>query len=205
MEKFNHNHLLTAAVMIPLGLAVTIGNSFGSEPGLSEQTIGQSSNVLSDNNADYEATTVSLSQYGPVKMGDTLSNIAYTLFPDGSLQLEQIMWSLYENNPDAFQKNDINRLKIGSVLKVPDIEKIQSLENSVARNKIRERSNNPPEDLSKIKAQIEKTRSDYAAQQNKQKLLKSQLIELENQVKMLLQQNSNVDSALNELNQQPAK
>ena len=190
--------LLMAVVLTSSGFIATIENSFSAEASLIKPVVKPK--VSAD-----KTTPMSLSQYGPVKMGDTLSNIAYTLFPDGSLQLEQIIWSLYQQNPKAFQKNDINRLKIGSVLIVPAVAEIRSLDNNTARNKIRERNNNSAEDLSKLKQQIEKTQSDYSAQQDKKKLLKSQLIELENQVNMLLKQNSRVDSAIDQLNKTPAK
>ena len=60
--------LLIAIVLISSGFITTTGNSFASEASLTEPGV-------SANNT----TPMSLSQYGPVKMGDTLSNIAYTL------------------------------------------------------------------------------------------------------------------------------
>ncbi len=64
--------------------------------------------------------------YGPVKRGDTLWRIAVNVKPEG-VTLEQMLVSLYRNNPEAFVGN-MNRLKTGKILRVP--EKEQSTETS---------------------------------------------------------------------------
>jgi pilus assembly protein FimV len=53
-----------------------------------------------------------------VKKGDSLYKIASTVKPEG-VTLEQMLTALYRGNPDAFQGN-MNRLKTGRILKVPD-------------------------------------------------------------------------------------
>jgi len=61
-------------------------------------------------------------QYGPVKRGDTLSKIAAGVKPEG-VTLEQMLVSLYRANPDAFVGN-MNRLKTGKILRVPEKEDV---------------------------------------------------------------------------------
>ena len=61
-------------------------------------------------------------QYGPVKRGDTLSKIAAGVKPEG-VTLEQMLVSLYRSNPDAFVGN-MNRLKTGKILRVPEKEDV---------------------------------------------------------------------------------
>ena len=56
--------------------------------------------------------------YGPVDRGETLSGIAVALARDGT-SLNQMMIALFEANPQAFDGN-INLLKAGAVLRVPD-------------------------------------------------------------------------------------
>ncbi|MGH8616622.1 MAG: FimV/HubP family polar landmark protein, partial [Burkholderiales bacterium] len=53
-----------------------------------------------------------------VQKGDTLFKIAGATKPEGAT-LEQMLTALYRSNPDAFQGN-MNRLKTGKILKVPD-------------------------------------------------------------------------------------
>lgn len=58
-------------------------------------------------------------QYGPVKPGDTLSKIASRLVP-GGYSLDQTMLALLRANPGAFLGDNINKLKRGAVLRVPE-------------------------------------------------------------------------------------
>ena len=53
-----------------------------------------------------------------VKRGDTLARIAANVKPE-SVTLEQMLVSLYRTNPDAFVGN-MNRLKTGKILRVPE-------------------------------------------------------------------------------------
>lgn len=55
-----------------------------------------------------------------VEYGDTLSDIAGDYVADG-LSRSQVMIALYEANPEAFQGN-VNRLKAGAELHIPDSE-----------------------------------------------------------------------------------
>ncbi|MGH8729542.1 MAG: type IV pilus assembly protein FimV, partial [Burkholderiales bacterium] len=64
------------------------------------------------------ATTAADGEYGPVKSGDTLSKIALGVKPS-DVNLEQALVSLYRANQDAFAGN-MNRLKTGYILRVPD-------------------------------------------------------------------------------------
>lgn len=59
-------------------------------------------------------------EYGPVKRGETLARIAANVKPDG-VTLEQMLVGLYRSNPDAFAGN-MNRMKSGQILRVPERE-----------------------------------------------------------------------------------
>ncbi|UVW27744.1 FimV/HubP family polar landmark protein [Massilia sp. H6] len=54
-----------------------------------------------------------------VRPGDTLSKIATRLKP-ADISLDMMLVSLYRANPDAFIGNNMNRLKSGQILSVPD-------------------------------------------------------------------------------------
>lgn len=62
-------------------------------------------------------------RYGPVKSGETLRGIAAKV-KQGGVTLEQMMVSLYRANQDAFLADNMNRLKRGRVLNVPDTEAV---------------------------------------------------------------------------------
>ena len=69
-----------------------------------------------------EAPAFSASQYGPVKKGETLFHIAKNLNVDKSVTPQQVMLSLLRANPAAFFGNNVNNLKAGKILTVPDYE-----------------------------------------------------------------------------------
>ncbi len=58
-------------------------------------------------------------RYGPVKSGETLRAIAAKVKPT-EVSLEQMMVGLYQANKRAFSGDNMNRLKRGEVLNVPD-------------------------------------------------------------------------------------
>jgi FimV-like protein len=70
------------------------------------------------------------SSYGPVRYGDSLSEIAYRLRKDKRWSNQQIMLALFDANPEAFVHQDIDQLKKGKFLKVPDDIAVKELVNS---------------------------------------------------------------------------
>ncbi|WP_234814637.1 FimV/HubP family polar landmark protein [Noviherbaspirillum denitrificans] len=66
-----------------------------------------------------------------VRSGDTLARIAGQVKP-GGVSLDQMLVALYQSNPDAFVGNNMNRLKAGQILSVPDAEKARSISQSEA-------------------------------------------------------------------------
>jgi pilus assembly protein FimV len=67
-----------------------------------------------------------------VRRGETLRAIAYALQPEG-LQLEQVMVALQNANPAAFIDQNVNRLRHGSVLQVPDANTMRAVDPAQAR------------------------------------------------------------------------
>ncbi len=67
--------------------------------------------------------------YGPIVSSDTLWQIAQSYRPNNSLSIYQVMQAIYELNPDAFEQQNLNLLKDGSILKMPseiDISRVNS-------------------------------------------------------------------------------
>ncbi len=66
------------------------------------------------------ALRFSSQKYGPVAKADTLWNIALTMRPNASVSVQKMMLALVEANPEAFVDNNINGLKAGYTLTIPD-------------------------------------------------------------------------------------
>ncbi len=76
-------------------------------------------------------TAVPEQQEYQVKKGDNLAKIARELQVEG-YSLEQMMVALYETNKDAFAGNNMNRIKAGKTLNVPDSAAIDASSTSKA-------------------------------------------------------------------------
>ncbi len=74
-----------------------------------------------------------------VKSGDTLSGIAGRTQPQG-VSLDQMLVALYRANPQAFVESNMNRLKSGVVLAVPDAEAAKAAPTTEARQFIQAQS-----------------------------------------------------------------
>ncbi len=81
------------------------------------------------------SATAPSGEYGPVKRGETLARIATSVKPEG-VTLEQMLVSLYRTNPDAFVGN-MNRLKTGRILRVPEREQITETAQPEALKEVR--------------------------------------------------------------------
>ncbi|MCU7852706.1 MAG: hypothetical protein KZQ80_10875 [Candidatus Thiodiazotropha sp. (ex Monitilora ramsayi)] len=71
-------------------------------------------------------------EYGPVQRNDNLWTIAKMLRAQGE-SVEQVMMALQRHNPDAFINNNVNNLKVGKVLRLPEEADVQSLSKQAAR------------------------------------------------------------------------
>lgn len=73
--------------------------------------------------------------YGPIHRGETLSEIALKLRPQG-VTLNQMMIAIYRANPEVFMHN-INLMKAGYVLRVPNADDIQAVQVADANAEVR--------------------------------------------------------------------
>jgi len=65
------------------------------------------------------AGQVANGRFGPVERGQTLSAVAHQTAPAG-VDVNQMLLALKQANPDAFYRDNINALKAGAVLRIPD-------------------------------------------------------------------------------------
>ncbi|MFK7734255.1 MAG: FimV/HubP family polar landmark protein [Pseudomonadales bacterium] len=64
---------------------------------------------------------------------DTLWEIAQQVRPSDRVTVNQTMIALQEDNPEAFINGNINRLKVGQVLRIPDEQRVRDVANSQAQ------------------------------------------------------------------------
>jgi pilus assembly protein FimV len=70
-----------------------------------------------------------------VRRGDTLRSIANAHRVPGA-NLDQMLIALLRQNPDAFDENNINRLRAGAILTLPDAATVQAIDATQARREI---------------------------------------------------------------------
>lgn len=75
-------------------------------------------------------------EYGPIAKGETLAKIAAGLKPEG-VSLEQMLVGLYRSNPDAFIKKNMNLVKSGKILRVPDAQELAAITQGEAAKEYR--------------------------------------------------------------------
>ncbi len=73
--------------------------------------------------------------------GDTLAEIAREMKPEG-VSLEQMLVGLYQTNPDAFQGNNMNRLKVGQIIRQPTEESLNAVTRKEASREIKVQTSN---------------------------------------------------------------
>ncbi len=72
-------------------------------------------------------------EYGPVRPSQTLWSIANNARPDRSISVDQMMQAILRANPDAFINNNINNLKAGQILRIPDAAEVDAINSAKAR------------------------------------------------------------------------
>jgi len=73
--------------------------------------------------------------YGPIATGSSLWNIANRLREGTGLTTNQMMIALYRANPQAFMGN-INRLKAGSIVRMPEAAAMESISEAEANSEV---------------------------------------------------------------------
>ncbi len=153
-----------------------------------------------------QAQMAQASEYGPVLKGESLWEIAKRL-KDPSVTTEQMALALFKANPEAFARANLNVLKSGVVLKVPDKEVVTELSPAQARREFQrhyqawlaERAPEtesqpaqlkleaPQADLTIAQAPAEGLSREFEALKQENQALKARLEALEGQVAALLE------------------
>lgn len=75
--------------------------------------------------------------YGPTMRPDTLWPIAEAVRPDASVSIPQVMLALVRKNPEAFYDENVNELKAGYMLRIPDKAMINQVSETDAQRKVK--------------------------------------------------------------------
>lgn len=74
--------------------------------------------------------------YGPVKKGENLAGIASELKPEG-VSLDQMLVALFRANKPAFAGNNMNRLKAGQILRLPEASRVSTVGEAEAAKEVK--------------------------------------------------------------------
>jgi pilus assembly protein FimV len=75
-----------------------------------------------------------------IKQGDTLWSLADSMRPDQSVTIEQMMLAMLRTNPEAFINENVNGLKRGYILRIPDRDDIIAVNQAEAVALVREQN-----------------------------------------------------------------
>jgi len=103
----------------------------GTEP--VEAVDNTDSEVVADADTEMQA---SLANQHNVARGDTLFKIAKSAREPSAVTINQMMIAIQQANPNAFSRNNINILKKGAVLRIPDAGEAQAISTADARQKV---------------------------------------------------------------------
>lgn len=125
-----------------------------------------------------EFDTPAVTRLGPLSAQDTLWRLAEQARPDKRVNMYQMMFALYQNNPDAFLDDNFNHLKPGAFLEVPGIRDILAIDAAMAQRKsenddriwaekIRKVAQQKPEDHSAKQVDIAKAQQEITDELNR--------------------------------------
>ena len=77
-------------------------------------------------------------EFGPVLDGQSLWRVARRINKSLDVSIDQMMWSLYQNNRDKFATNSITSLKAGSFLRIPTAQQASSISELAAVRNIKQ-------------------------------------------------------------------
>jgi pilus assembly protein FimV len=82
------------------------------------------------------ARTPSAGEYGPVASGETLWGIARDWARGTGLDTNKVMIAIQRENPTAFMNDNINLLKRGAILRMPEVSEVERISRAEAYNEV---------------------------------------------------------------------
>jgi len=111
----------TAATDTPAPAATQVSGAASTSSSTSTAAAPSSASTESPSAVVSNASTIA------VNAGDTLWELALRVRPDASVTVQQTMLALQSLNPDAFIGGNINRVRRGEILQVPELSEIRRL------------------------------------------------------------------------------
>jgi FimV-like protein len=124
------NHMKPTAILSTLMLTVIVSSLAMSDIEKSPPEYSPS-----EYNRVSRYSQVRLDVYGPVVQGETLWDIAQSIYSN-TIPLNPVMIILFNMNPGAFERNNINCLKIGELLIFPVLVELTNLSPLEAKNQV---------------------------------------------------------------------
>lgn len=137
------------------------------------------------------ALPVQAATYGPVAKNETLWKIASTHRPAKEITTQQMMLAIFKANPKAFVSNNINALKAGAVLYIPNQSEValvgqvqaialtkqqnQQWKNLANRTYSKTQAQEAARNIAKLKNQLQQTQAELRTERRKVKALQTQL------------------------------
>lgn len=119
--------------------AASSNNSEQSEPSASESK--KTSKPMTAKAAPKETPAETSQDSVTTERGDTLYAIARQMKPD-SISTEQMLAALYQSNQQAFDGKNMNRLKVGKIIRMPDQATLESISRPQAKSLVAEHASN---------------------------------------------------------------
>jgi pilus assembly protein FimV len=103
----------------------------------------KAANVAADTSGNAEGNTTAVNDSAELttQRGDTLSSIAREVASEG-VSLDQVMVGLFEANKSAFTDGNMNRLKVGQIIKVPSKDELTTIDPKQAKKEIKLHASN---------------------------------------------------------------
>jgi len=79
-------------------------------------------------------------KFGPVLDGQSLWRVARRINQALGVSIDQMMWSLYQNNRDQFASDSITSLRAGAILRIPSAEQVSRLTERQAKEQVQRAS-----------------------------------------------------------------
>lgn len=90
--------------------------------------------VRAESNDSITPQTPTSGEFGPIQKSDTLWSIATQVGQDKNVPTQKMLTALYKANPDAFNNGNINSLKEGATLKIPEPDTVMNPAQQQAQN-----------------------------------------------------------------------
>ena len=120
-----------------VGEVVNIAETGAGEAGTGEVEVAETDQSVGETSAPMLSLTNATgyapgNDYGPVKRGETLADIAQQLDLPSDINVYQRMFGLLKENPNAFIRGNMNLVRQGASLTIPDVATFSSISGVVA-------------------------------------------------------------------------